>query len=122
MTAAKPDMVIIFTFAHSKVALDKVQTGGRTSYDLLPAFIDGMLEGADPRATLIDGCEAGYGNFGSAQFQNFRAFFHKARRYANSPRLYDARMKIGFGQRLDYNGEWESTTPPSSNPQGTYNS
>ena len=37
-----------------------------SSYGLLPAFIDGMLEAAPPEMVLVDGCENGYYLLGQA--------------------------------------------------------
>jgi len=59
-----PDIVLLLSLAHSYV--NRTPDAGRklaqlSSYGLLPAFIDGLIEAAGPRVRIVDGQEQAYG-------------------------------------------------------------
>ena len=59
-----PDIVLLLSLAHSYV--NRTPGANRklaelSSYGLLPAFIDGLIEGAGPQVRIIDGQEQAYG-------------------------------------------------------------
>ena len=72
-------------------------------YDLLPAFVDGILEGAGPRVTLIDGIEQGYPLQTYAEYMQFR---RKAEdvgpRLSKVPELFRKRITYGASLWVDY--------------------
>ena len=95
VTAAYPDITIIM--------IPFTGWGRMGGYDLLSAFVDGMLEGAGPKVTLIDGGEMGY------ERQTYKSFMDLRREAARKgikkskvPDLYENRIKQGFGFWIDY--------------------
>ena len=88
---------------------------GHSHYDLLPAFVDGILEGAGPDVILIDGCEDGYPKQTYQEFMDIRRRAgHEGPRRSALPAAYRARMRYGFGVWLDYEpdrfGGWHTGT------------
>jgi len=86
---------------------------GHRDYDLLPAFVDGILEGAGPRVTLVDGCEDGYSAQTYGEFLSIRQDAAKAGpAISNLASVYRKRMRYGFGLWLDYSpdkyGGWHT--------------
>ena len=72
-----PEMTVILTMGHW-FALHYMQRYGLAEledveeYTFLPAFIDGMLEGASEGATIVDGCELTYPFMHYKTFEDFR--------------------------------------------------
>jgi hypothetical protein len=78
-----------------------------SSYGLLPAFIDGMLDAAPPTMTLVDGCENGYYMDSAKEYlraaHEMRSWNGGAIRLvspANRPK-YRRQVQAGFGLYLD---------------------
>jgi len=76
-------------------------------YGLLPAFIDGMLDGAPPAMVLVDGCEDGYYLDSAEEYlrtaHELRSWNGAAIRLvspANRPK-YRQQVQAGFGFYLD---------------------
>lgn len=117
ITAIKPDAVLFFTYATSLLPVKKVKDPtGLTGapYGLLPAFIDGMLEGADPRATFCDGMESSYTFRDQSEFSGLKTTAREARILSRSKSLYDSRMTYGYGLWLDSGGaqyKWDPDKP-----------
>ena len=79
---------------------------GHRHYDLLPAFVDGILEGAGPRVKLIDGIEQGYPKQTYAEFMQLRQTAEKeGPRLSAMPELYRRRMMFGCSIWVDYKPE-----------------
>jgi hypothetical protein len=102
MAAVKPDIKIMFTFANTVVNEPQVGDAFRASFDLLPAFLDGMIEGTGNRATLYDALEAAYPFKTRAEFEKYRGRVKESRAESRNPTQYAARMKTAFGIWLDY--------------------
>jgi hypothetical protein len=116
MTAVKPDMVFLFTYATSMLTTKGYQeaTLSASNYGLLPAFVDGMLEGADPQATLCDGLEPAYIFKEQSQFDNLKRIVREARKFSQAKSKYDSRLTVGFGLWLDSGGTeygWDPNKP-----------
>jgi len=65
IAAEKPDAVLLTLFLNSVVmnagrADDPDEVLSEAHYGLLPAFFNGMLDGAAPGMIIVDGCENGY--------------------------------------------------------------
>lgn len=73
-----------------------------SDYGLLAAFGDGLLEGATPQATVIDGFEDSYPYTLNSRFLMAQERAEKGMEVSAVPALYKARMKVGFGLMLDY--------------------
>ncbi len=102
-----PDMTMLCFFAYDLALYDdkhenKTPETGR--YSLLSAFLDGMLEGSDPRTKWTDSWEFAYGYKQRSQFlEGYHSVRQKAMQYSNVPDLYASKMRAGFGLMLDYN-------------------
>jgi hypothetical protein len=76
-------------------------------YGLLPAFIDGLLDAAPPRMTLVDGCENAY--LFDSETEYLRAYQRISGREGPAARLvspenrakYRRQVQVGFGFYLD---------------------
>ena len=111
-----PDMEIPMLLMTSYVWYRQTQIPGpfeSSHYALMPAFIDGMLEGADKRTRFIDFSEAAYG---VTQRQDFMDWYHraynKAMEYTTVPELYRSRVSAGLPIWLDCqngNKTWDKT-------------
>lgn len=78
-----------------------------SSYGLLPAFVDGMLDAAPPAMVLVDGCEHGYYLDSAEEYlraaHEMRSWTGAAMRLvspANRPK-YRQQVQAGFGFYLD---------------------
>ncbi len=94
-----PDITIIFTFSTSIVGVRQMPDPDLSSdsYGLLPAFIDGMLEGG-PKATFVDGWEGSYLYKRYQQFVDAYEFIKdQGANLSQVPKLYKEKMKVGFG-------------------------
>ncbi len=94
MTAVYPQISIVFTH-------DTGWTGDE-AYKLLGPFVDGMLEGLGPEATLWDGGQFGYRLMTYPSFMKLRQKA-KARGTGKTgvPELYQDKMRYAFGVRVD---------------------
>ncbi len=84
----------------------------QAGYGLYPAFLDGMLEAASPRAVLVDGYEFAYGFKRRLDFEGAREDIkRKAILLSTVPERYSKHVQAGFGLWLDYGGEkrWSAT-------------
>lgn len=78
-----------------------------SSYGLLPAFIDGLLDSLTPEATLIDGCEEGYYLNGELQYARAACDMLLATGPCatlvspENRKKYRAQVQAGFGFYLD---------------------
>ena len=75
-------------------------------YDLLPAFVDGILEGAGPDMKLVDGLEQGYP---LQTYDDFLKLRQRARRdglkVSRVPDLHKSRLRYGIGFWADYRAD-----------------
>ena len=95
VTAAYPDITVIM--------IPDTGWHGHRHYDLQPAFVDGILEGAGPNVRLIDGGEKGYPKQTYEDFMDIRRAAAKdGPRLSKVPELYRQRIRYGFGLWLDY--------------------
>jgi len=85
-----------------KVPDEELEGLASSDYGVLAPFADGLLEGAGPRAVIIDGCEDTYPFTLNKRFADARATIENARDTSAVPDLYRHKMKIGFGLMLDY--------------------
>jgi len=76
---------------------------GHDHYDLLPGFVDGILEGAGPKVKLIDGLEQGYP---LQTYDDFMKLKQRARRdglkASRVPDLHRSRLRYSIGVWPDY--------------------
>ncbi len=94
-----PDITIILTYSTSLLALPKMPDPdlSKASYGLLPAFVDGLLEGG-PKATFVDGWEGAYLYTQYQQFVDAYVFIkEQGANLSEIPEIYKERMKVGFG-------------------------
>jgi len=105
MTAVYPKITIVFT--------NNTGWTGEETYKLLGPFVDGMLEGLGPEATLWDGGERGYPLM---TYPAFMALRHLAAASGTArtavPELYQEEMRYAFGVWVDHSpgtyGGWHT--------------
>jgi hypothetical protein len=87
-----------------------VKSGG---YDLLPAFLDGILDGLAPQlgSTFTDGYEYAYGYKKFNQFASAAEDIHSAAQISSNPDAYAKLVNVGFGLWVDYKGNPAYFTP-----------
>jgi hypothetical protein len=117
-----PGLVVFLTFGYS-LPWQQSQ-GGKTplaecSYGLLAPFLDGMVDAADGKARIIDGCELSYGFKESARFaeaaQTMRRDLLPIVRDAEK---YGRVFSIGFGIWLDH--QWRQLGWNTQEPRKNY--
>ncbi|MDO8682588.1 MAG: hypothetical protein Q7N50_03810 [Armatimonadota bacterium] len=107
-----PNAVLLMTHSHSwpyDLMPGQEQPLSEVVYGLLPAFIDGMLEGCSPRTTLVDAFEASYGYREKNEFMKAREMIKEAAAISSNQEMYKKRIGVGFGLCLDYpspKGSW----------------
>ena len=110
MMAAVSEAYPDITFLMIPWCSEDAAAGG---YDMLPAFVDGLLEGAGPNVTLVNALERGYPLQSHKEFMHFRdRAERKGPRNSKTPKLYAERMRYGFGFWIDYDpntyGGWHT--------------
>ena len=113
IAAAYVDIVVIVTFSYSEAYLDITERGAASladaTYGLLPAFIDGMLDGAPRSAALVDGYRNSYFYKSAAEFERARSLMlsdaPRATAEASSESIV-RQVRAGFGLYID------ATDPP----------
>lgn len=104
-----PEITILMFFAHSYLTMHPIERKKppeQNSYGLLPAFLDGMMEGADERAKFVDLCEFAYAFKERHQFlEAYHSIVNKASTFSLFPNLYRSKIRVGFGLWLDYGGQ-----------------
>ena len=86
------------------------------SYQLIPAFLDGMYEAADAKMRLVDGWEPAYRYTERQQFLDAYWQMHcDLKRYSAVPDVYARRVSAGFGIWLDGFG-WSIDNPTAKYP------
>jgi hypothetical protein len=100
-----PDITVVLTFGYNLAqhGTPKVKDPSQSDYSLLPAFLDGILEGSSARTKIVDGFEFSYTYKHVRQFINGYKIIKK-----NSLELtalkdkYRSMVEAGFGLWLDY--------------------
>jgi hypothetical protein len=100
-----PDIKIFLTFAYS---LSEQQTGAdpkklaNTDYALLPAFLDGMLDVANPEVKIIDGHEMSYAYKNANEFDiGLKRIRTGSVPFAADAEKYNKHVSAGFGIWMD---------------------
>lgn len=114
MTAVKPDLTILYTFADSLLTLSPEGPLPEAAYGLLPAFLDGMLEGAGRHAAFYDALEMAYPTRERSRFEQLKQAVQAAKRLSSVPILYAARMRTGFGLWMDHDWRRHGWDPIST--------
>ncbi|HUW18041.1 MAG TPA: SUMF1/EgtB/PvdO family nonheme iron enzyme [Sedimentisphaerales bacterium] len=100
------DFTLLFLFANSLPYLAMQYYGqqlSETTYGLLPAFIDGLLDEAGDQIRLIDGMESAYPNKTLGDFYSSISNYQGGASLSADPYRYLANVGIGFGTWMDYN-------------------
>ncbi len=88
-------------------------------YGLLPAFLDGILEGSDDKTTIIDGCEATYWSDSFPDFvERVQTFKTECIKLSEVPALFKKKTRVGFAVYLDR--DWRGNPWDSANPAKNY--
>ncbi len=107
-----PDITILCLFVY-RVVLSELQQGKRLEearYALLPAFLDGMLEGSDKRMKLVDGGAVDYGAKDRVQFlEGYHSILNKCLLLTALPQKYREQVQVGFAICLDSAGRWDTS-------------
>ncbi|MGH7805513.1 MAG: hypothetical protein ACREQJ_14290 [Candidatus Binatia bacterium] len=101
-----PEAKILLTFGYGRLAWAQ-RTFGKPddTYELLPAFLDGMLSRMTPSGTLIDGYENSYSFERAAQYQTgWDDVKVRGRTYSAEQTAFDRSYKVGFGNWTNYLG------------------
>ena len=108
-----PDITVILTFGYylAQYGIPEGKDLSYSSYSLLPAFLDGILEGASAQTEIVDGFEFSYGFKDARQFiEGYKIIKEKSLEIVGSGLKpdstirdkYRAMVKAGFGLWLDY--------------------
>lgn len=99
--AAHPGLVLFFAFAYTGSCLSTRPEAER-AYGLLPAFVDGVLEGKAPAMEIVDGFEPAYPYRACGEFQRgARRFREECRRLSRVPWRFGG-VRLAFGLWMDY--------------------
>jgi hypothetical protein len=100
-----PDIVVTLLYANA-LASREVERGHAletTRYALLPAFLDGLMEGGGEQASFHDLWEFGHGYRRAEQFAAGRTELKtRTAAVSGASEAYAARMQPGFSLRIDY--------------------
>lgn len=114
LTAVKPNPTVLLTFTDTIQILGERAPLQRASQGLLPSFIDGFLEGANPKAAIVDACEYAYGAQDRAALTRLQKTTRDASRYSATPKAYSTRMSSAFGLWLDKDWRQRGWDPKST--------
>lgn len=99
-----PDITVGMLYGYTIAARD-VASGRAledTRYALLPAFLDGLLEGSAPEARFVDLWEFGHTHSRRDQFRDgIEAIRNRALAVTANPELYRAKIQAGLSIRID---------------------
>jgi hypothetical protein len=117
-----PDAVVFYTFCYSHVWW-QCRYGAKplstALYGLMPAFLDGMLEGADPRNRFVDGHELAFGYRDAGNFKDARKQMKSDVLAIVGPdSLYRRSYSASFGLWLDI--EWRRRGWSGRDTTGNY--
>ena len=101
LSAEKPDISILFTYTGSYQIVAEKAPLEWTILGMLPAFIDGMMAGANSKAKFVDGLETAYGAKDAGELNRLRSSVYEADKLSSDKAAFDARMTVGFGLWLD---------------------
>jgi hypothetical protein len=106
-----PDAKIILTYGYGKLGFLQRIDSNEDTYEMLPAFLDGMLSQISPSATLIDGYEDSYSYERAAQYQvGWDDVKVRGRSFSAVPAAFDASYRVGFGNWMNYLGYMNNCT------------
>ncbi|MHC4575713.1 MAG: hypothetical protein ACYS76_16600, partial [Planctomycetota bacterium] len=99
------DFTLLFLFANSTPYISMQYWGHQlheTTYGLLPAFVDGLLDEAGDHIRLIDGMESAYPNKTLEDFYSSIGNHQGGSSLSADPSRYMTNVGIGFGAWMDY--------------------
>jgi hypothetical protein len=117
-----PHITIFLTFGYT-LAMEQCH-GDRAKlptieYGLLPAFLDGMLDVAQPGVRIIDGYEISYGFKEKSEFEVARRHLESdVLPWVADPKRYRGFFKLGFGIWMDF--DWRKHGWDVENPQKNF--
>lgn len=102
-----PGLTVFLTFGYS-ISWEQMQNGPKPlidcQYGLLPAFLDGLVAGANGKTRIVDGCELAYGYRRLAQFKReYDLMQGRVLPLVADSQKYHKVMSFGFGLWLDFN-------------------
>ena len=115
--AVFPEITIASLYGYTLALDDRRRHGApeQGRYALLPAFFDGLLEGAGPAASLVDLGEFSAGYTKRSQFDlSYETARETARALSGVPELYGRQVRAGFGLAIDYRSDqhpWDTAAP-----------
>ncbi|MFH1616680.1 MAG: hypothetical protein ABIG61_16550 [Planctomycetota bacterium] len=109
--AVKPiyqDIKIFLTFGNwmLKNQVDAGLSQDKSTFGLLPAFLDGLLDGSE-ELTIIDGYEDAYPYRRYEQFVEGKRKIREAAKFSVDPKRYNKRVQACFGLWIAYGGTWD---------------
>jgi glycosyltransferase involved in cell wall biosynthesis len=99
-----PDITIALLYGYS-LSRDGLRKGAPLEggrYALLPAFLDGLIEGSAPAARFVDLWEQGHHQRSLPEFKSARQEMQGNATMAANPAVYWAKVKPGLSLRIDY--------------------
>jgi len=106
INAACPNVTIIVTLGYSMAHFPDESA---QKYQLLPAFLDGMLESADAGTVIYDGWEYAYNFRTEKEFADTRKIIRQtALTWSAVPDAMRAHWRASFGLWLDYDAHWNA--------------
>jgi hypothetical protein len=110
-----PDIIILFTFAHTLMAGDWNRLPD-AQYGLLPPFLDGMLEASTKTTSFVDAMEFAYPSKTRKEFEFFHVHVHVGGKNLSAVQdIYEQKMRVGFGLWIDY--DWRNKGWDPKNPE-----
>lgn len=104
INAESPEITILITYAY-RAAQPPVGESFRVhGYELMPAFLDGVLEAASEGTRIVDAWEYAYPYRSRAEFEKgLRTIKQVNPRWTAVPDEYRQHVKAGFGLWMDFN-------------------
>jgi hypothetical protein len=107
INASYPNVTIMITLGYSMAHFPDESA---QKYQLLPAFLDGMLEAADAGTIIYDGWEYAYNFRTEKEFADTRKIIRQtALTWTAVPDAMRAHWRASFGLWLDYDAHWDQT-------------
>jgi len=99
-----PDITILISYAYRSAQPTEGESFRVYGYELIPAFLDGVLEAASDGTRIVDAWEYSYPYRSRAEFEKGRRTIKEdALRWTDVPDEYSQHVTAGFGLWMDFN-------------------
>ena len=99
-----PDITILISYAYRSAQPTEGESFRVYGYELIPAFLDGVLEAASDGTRIVDAWEYSYPYRSRAEFEKGRRTIKEdSLRWTAVPAEYSQHVTAGFGLWMDFN-------------------